>query len=80
MREVRILPEVLQEIADSAEWYDSHGHCGLGDGFVTAFYDALKEIEQNGEIYRESVGEFRKVFIRPFRMQSSIGFTRIIGL
>ena len=38
MREIRVLPTVLQDIAEAAAWYDEGGYLGLGDRFITAFY------------------------------------------
>lgn len=66
MREILILPEVLQDIAEAAEWYDGDGYRGLGDRFVATFYSLLTEIQKNGEIYRKVYLDFRKVLIRPF--------------
>jgi hypothetical protein len=66
MRELRILPEVLQDIAEAAAWYDEDGYSGLGDRFLATFFSYLTEIQKNGEIYRRAHLDFHKVFIRPF--------------
>jgi len=66
MREIRILSEVLQDIAEAAEWYEADGYLGLGDRFVATFYSFLPEIQKNGEIYRKAYLDFRKVLVRPF--------------
>ncbi len=41
MRNVRILPDVLLDIAEAAAWYDENGYDGLGDRFVDTFYSSL---------------------------------------
>jgi hypothetical protein len=66
MREIRILREVLQDIAEAADWYASEGNRGLGDRFVATFYSYLLEIERSGEIYRTVYLDFRKILLRPF--------------
>ena len=40
MRDFRILPEVADDVAAAADWYDKEGHVGLGDRFLTTFYAA----------------------------------------
>ena len=66
MREIRILPEVVQDVAMAAEWYDVGGYLGLGDRFTATFYSFLPEIQKSGEIYRKAYLDFRKILIRPF--------------
>jgi hypothetical protein len=67
MRDIRILPEVLRDIADAAKWwYDEDGNLGLGDRFIATFYRFLRDIQQDGEIHRKIYHDFRKVIIRPF--------------
>lgn len=66
MREMRILPVVLQDIADTAAWYNEDGYSGLGDRFTSTFYSYLSDIQENGEIYRKVYLDFHKVLIRPF--------------
>jgi hypothetical protein len=34
MKDVRILDAVSNDLADAANWYDQHGHEGLGDRFL----------------------------------------------
>jgi DNA-binding GntR family transcriptional regulator len=38
MRALRILPEVLEDTAQAAHWYDDEGYVGLGDRFLAVFY------------------------------------------
>lgn len=66
MRDLRILPAVLDDIAEAAAWYDDDGYHGLGDRFIATFYSYLPLIQQNGHIYRASYREFRKILIKPF--------------
>lgn len=66
MKEIRILPAVLHDIAEAAAWYDEEGYAGLGDQFTGTFYACLQKIQRDGEIYRTVHGEFRRIWIRPF--------------
>ena len=66
MRDLRILPAVLQDVAEAAAWYDEDGYPGLGDRFIATFYSYLPEIQENGGIHRRVYLEFHKVIIRPF--------------
>ncbi|MEO5915736.1 MAG: type II toxin-antitoxin system RelE/ParE family toxin [Luteolibacter sp.] len=66
MRDIRILPAVLMDLAEAAAWYDREGHPGLGDRFINTFYTSLPKIEKNGESYRMAYQDFRKIIIRPF--------------
>ena len=38
MRELRILPEVADDLSEAANWYDEKGYLGLGDRFIETFY------------------------------------------
>jgi len=66
MREIRILPAVLQDVEEAASWYDEQKYSGLGDRFLVTFYASLSHIQQDGEIYRPAYQDFRKLLIRPF--------------
>ena len=66
MKEIRILPAVLHDVAEAAAWYDEKGYAGLGERFIATFYASLPKIQRDGEIYRTVHGEFRRVWIRPF--------------
>lgn len=66
MRDIRVLPAVLQDITEAAAWYDGDGYPGLGDRFIATFYGYLSEIQENGSIYRTAYLDFHKVIIRPF--------------
>ncbi len=66
MREIRILPAVLQDVAEAAAWYDEQQHLGLGDRFLDTFYASLSHIQRDGEIYRPAYQDFRKILIRPY--------------
>jgi len=66
MREIRILPAVLQDVAEAAAWYDDQKYPGLGDRFLDTFYASLSHVQQDGGIYRAAYQDFRKILIRPF--------------
>ena len=66
MREIRILPAVLQDVAEAAAWHDEQKYPGLGDRFLDTFYASLSHVQQDGEIYRAAYQDFRKILIRPF--------------
>src|SRR5438067_1880293 len=66
MRDFRILPEVADDVAAAADWYDKEGHVGLGDRFLTTFYAAVPYLQENGEIYRIVYSDFRRIWLPPF--------------
>ena len=66
MRDIGILPAVLDDIAEASIWYDEEGYLGLGDRFIDTFYTALPQIQHEGEIHRIVYQSFRKILIRPF--------------
>jgi plasmid stabilization system protein ParE len=84
MREIRILPPVLQDISDAAAWYDEQNYPGLGDRFLDTFYASLLHVQQNGEIYSAAYQDFRKILIRPFpysvyyRLHSNIWIVTLV--
>jgi hypothetical protein len=84
MREIRILPAVLQDIAEAAAWYDEKKYPGLGNRFLDTFYASLLHIQQDGEVYRAAYQDFRKILIRPFpysvyyRLHSNIWIVTLV--
>jgi len=66
MKDFRILPEVANEVAEAAQWYDNEGFLGLGDRFLEAFYASITHLLKTGEIHRPVYSDFRRVFLRPF--------------
>jgi hypothetical protein len=84
MREIRILPAVLQDVSEAAAWYDEQKYLGLGDRFLDTFYASLSHIQQDGEIYRAAYQGFRKILIRPFpysvyyRLHSNIWIVTLV--
>ncbi len=66
MRDIRILPPVLDDLVRAAGWYDEHGYAGLGDRFLETFYTSLPHIQRHGEIFRPVYQDFRKLLSRPF--------------
>jgi hypothetical protein len=43
-----ILPEVADDVAEAAKWYDREGHIGLGDRFLAAFYSYVSILRERG--------------------------------
>lgn len=66
MRDLRILPEVLEDVKEAVSWYERCGGSELGDRFVEAFEASLSAVLIEGEIYRPIHGEFRRVLMKPF--------------
>lgn len=66
MKQLRILPEVWEDVAEAAEWYDSKGGKELGDRFIEAFRAQFPEILQEARDHRLVYGEFSRVFAKPF--------------
>lgn len=69
MRDLRILPAVLDDVAQAADWYDREGFGGLGDRFIESFQTALGGIQRTGEAHRTAYQGFRKILLRPFPYQ-----------
>ena len=44
MKQIRILPEVWDDVDAAAAWYDKKGGRELGDRFLAAFRTQLSEI------------------------------------
>ena len=61
-----LLPEVLDDVAHAAQWYDEEGGPGLGERFIACFYAYLPEIERQGAIHRKVYKDFRRVLLEPF--------------
>ena len=66
MKELRLLPAVLEDTAQAAQWYDEEGYVGLGDRFLAVFYSSLPHLQQQGEIYRPVYADFRRILLNPF--------------
>lgn len=66
MTQLRIIPEVAEDVAAAADWYDHEGYVGLGDRFVATFESYASHLQENGEIYRIVYSEFRRILLRPF--------------
>jgi hypothetical protein len=66
MKALRILPEVLEDTAQAARWYDDEGYVGLGDRFLAVFYSSLPHIQHQGEIHRLVYKDFRRILLNPF--------------
>ena len=66
MKELRLLPEVLEDTARAARWYDEQGYVGLGDRFLAVFDTSLPAIQQHGEIFSTVYQDFRRILMQPF--------------
>jgi plasmid stabilization system protein ParE len=66
MKELRLLPAVLEDTAQAARWYDEAGYAGLGERFLAVFYSTLAQIQQQGEICRPVYEDFRRILLNPF--------------
>jgi ParE toxin of type II toxin-antitoxin system, parDE len=66
MKALRLLPEVLEDVAQAARWYDEKGYLGLGERFLGVFYASLPRIQQDAEIHRPVYHEFRRILLKPF--------------
>jgi hypothetical protein len=63
---IRLLPAVLNDVAEAADWYDEQGYQGLGDRFVDTFYFYVRYIEQHGKAYPQVYNEFQRILLKPF--------------
>ena len=59
MRELRLLPQVADDVARAADWYDEKGYAGLGDRFLGVFNASLPQIQRHGELHRSVYMNFR---------------------
>lgn len=66
MRDFRILPEVADDVAEAADWYDKEGFQGLGERFLRTIGAAIAHIQKTGEVHRPVYSDFRRVFLKPF--------------
>jgi len=66
MNRLILLPDVFDDVAHAAQWYDEEGGQGLGDRFIACFYAYLPQIERQGEMHRKVYKDFRRVLIEPF--------------
>ncbi len=66
MRSLRLLPAVLQDVAEAAAWYDREGYPGLGDRFVETFYASLPNLQENAMVSAMVYLGYRKILLRPF--------------
>lgn len=66
MKELRLLPSVVDDAAQATRWYEKEGHEGLGERFAVNFYSHLQHIQQHGESYRPIYHEFRRILLYPF--------------
>jgi len=66
MTELRLLPEVLEDTAQAARWYDEAGYVGLGERFLAVFYSMLPQIQQHGGASRPVYQDFRRILLNPF--------------
>src|SRR5437762_9963721 len=51
MREVRLLPAVIDDLSKGIRWYDEQASEELGDKFLSVFYSYLPRIGRSSEGY-----------------------------
>jgi len=66
MKQLRILPEVWDDIDDAAAWYASVGEPDLSRRFLSAFRSQLPEITRLASTHRLIYKQFSRVFAKPF--------------
>ncbi|MFZ2277686.1 MAG: hypothetical protein WAW39_07800 [Prosthecobacter sp.] len=66
MKQIRILPEVWDDIDDAAAWHDRVGGRDLSRRFVAAFRSQLPEILRFTGTHRLIYKQFSRVFAKPF--------------
>ena len=52
MTKLQIIPEVAEDVAAAADWYDQEGYVGLGNRFIATFESYASHLQENGKIYR----------------------------
>ncbi len=66
MRDLRVLPEVAEDLAEAANWYDRYGYVGLGNRFLQTFRASIPHLLENGDIYRAAYSDYRTILLQPF--------------
>jgi len=60
--QLRLLPAVLSDVAEAAQWYDERGYPASGDRFLDTFYFYVRHIEQYGKAYARVYDEFHESY------------------
>jgi len=63
--ELRIRPEVVDEVAEAVRWYEQHDE-GLGREFLRAYYSCLAFVQRNPEARARAYRLFRRSLLRRF--------------
>ena len=66
MKQIRILPEVWDDVDDAAAYYDRMGWSDLSTRFLAVFRSQLPEIVHFAGTHRLVYKEFSRVFTKPF--------------
>ena len=66
MKQIRILPEVWDDVDDAAAWYAEKGGRELGDRFLAAFRAQLGGGARLPQTHRKVYKDFSRVFAKPF--------------
>ena len=83
MTKLRILPEVFQDTANAATWYDDR-ESGLGDDFLNCFRATYKLIAAHPFAYRIVYKNYRRVLLPPFpyavyfRLQNEVAIITLV--
>lgn len=66
MKQLRILPEVWEDVDQAAAWYDLKGGKELGDRVIATLRAQLPEILRDVGTHRLVYKQFSRVFAKPF--------------
>jgi plasmid stabilization system protein ParE len=83
MTKLRILPEVFQDTAEAANWYDDR-ESGLGELFLSCFRSTYNPIKENPFAYRTIYKGYRRVLLHPFpyavyfRLQNELAIITLV--
>ncbi|MEM6767367.1 MAG: hypothetical protein AAF655_20680 [Bacteroidota bacterium] len=62
----KLLPEAVEDIEQSLEWYEENGGEKLAERFFKAYLDARQQILDSPETYATIFKEFRRIRLKKF--------------
>jgi plasmid stabilization system protein ParE len=65
VKHVRVEPEVYDDLAAAADWYETR-QAGLGARFLDAMRGLMKAVEERPGAYASESGKVHVAFTRPF--------------
>ncbi len=66
MKQLRVLPEVWDDLDEAVEWYDQQGGKEVGDKLAAAFDAQFEPIAAQAGTHRLIYKQFSRVFAKPF--------------